>query len=290
MKEFEIKDVGPVDLMLGIKVTHSTDYVSLDPQHFTKCLLEIYGMISCNSVSTPLVPNEHLSPALISEISDFGKLKVNFFSAVVSINYLSNATRPNLLFAVSTLSQYLENPGTPQWKAFLDVLKYLKGTQDLGLTYPRGINVGILASSNNDWGNCRVSQWSVVGFLATRQSTTLCVLTSELLCLGKWCPECNIIRLDNPVPIHEDNQSCINVVKGDCNLNNKLMKNVDIQLHFIKEAVSKTFIKSKYTPTVNMLADILAKSVSRPILTNVLNSLGVLRLGERGDVEHSNTN
>ncbi|MBW0579798.1 hypothetical protein O181_119513, partial [Austropuccinia psidii MF-1] len=203
MKEFEIKDVGPADLMLGIKVTHSADYVSLDQQHFTESLLELYGMINCNSVSTPLVPNEHLSSASISESSDFGRLKVNFRSAVGSINYLSTATRPDLSFA------------------------------DLGLTYPRGINVGILAYSDADWGNCRVSRRSVTGFLATvggslvlwktrkqpsvslstaeAEYKALCDLTSELLWLGQWC--------------------------RDCNLNNKRMKHVDIQLHFIKEAI-----------------------------------------------------
>ncbi|MBW0560427.1 hypothetical protein O181_100142, partial [Austropuccinia psidii MF-1] len=270
MKEFEIKDVGPADLMLGIKVTHSAHYVSLDQQHFTESLLELYGMINCNSVSTPLVPNEHLSSASISESTDFGRLKVNFRSAVGSINYLSTATRPDLSFA------------------------------DLGLTYPRGINVGILAYSNADWGNCRVSRRSVTGFLATvggslvlwktrkqpsvllstaeAEYKALCDLTSELLWLGKWCRECNIIKLDNPIPVHEDNQSCINVVKGDCNLNNKRMKHVDIQLHFIKEAISNNFIELRYTPTANMLAYFLTKSVNRSILTCALNSLGVLRL------------
>ncbi|MBW0523609.1 hypothetical protein O181_063324 [Austropuccinia psidii MF-1] len=78
LKEFEIKDVGPAELMLGIKVTHFSDYVSLDQQHFTKSLLELYGMCNCNSVLTPLIPNEHLSPASPNEILEFGKLKVNF--------------------------------------------------------------------------------------------------------------------------------------------------------------------------------------------------------------------
>ncbi|MBW0572936.1 hypothetical protein O181_112651 [Austropuccinia psidii MF-1] len=207
MKEFEIKDVGPADLMLGIKVTYCTDYISFDQQNFTKSLLDLHGIINCNSVATPLVSNEHLSLASISEISDFGKLKVNFCSAVGSMNYLSTATRPKLLFAVSTLSQYLENPGMPHWKAFLHVLKNLKGARDLGLIYPRGMNVGILAYSDADWGNCHVSQWSVTGFLATvgaslvlwrtrkqpaaSLSTTeeeyksLCDLTSELLWFGQ---------------------------------------------------------------------------------------------------------
>ncbi|MBW0584965.1 hypothetical protein O181_124680, partial [Austropuccinia psidii MF-1] len=158
LKEFEIKDVGPADLMLGIKVTHFPDYISLDQHHFIDSLLELYGMSDCNPVATPLVPNEHLSPATPGEISEFEKLKVNFQSVVGSINYLSTATRTDLLFAVSSLSQHLERPGLLHWKSFLHVLKYLKGTQDVGLTYPRSINVGIVAYTDADWGNCRISR------------------------------------------------------------------------------------------------------------------------------------
>ncbi|MBW0509713.1 hypothetical protein O181_049428 [Austropuccinia psidii MF-1] len=300
LKEFQIKDVSPAELMLGIKVTHFSDYVSLDQQHFTESLLELYGMCNCNSVLTPLIPNEHLSPASPDEILEFGKLKVNFRSAVGSINYLSTATRPDLSFVVSALLQHLEKPGILHWKSFLHVLKYLKGTQDVGLTYPKNINVGVVTYTNADWGNCCVSRRLVTGFLATvggslvlwktkklpsvSLSTTeaeykaLCDLTSELMWLRQWCGECDILQLNNPIPVHEDNQSCINVVRGDCNLNNKRMKHINIQLHFIKEAVRNNIIKLIYTPTADMLADFLTKSVSRPILARALNSLGVLSL------------
>ncbi|MBW0533781.1 hypothetical protein O181_073496 [Austropuccinia psidii MF-1] len=39
--EFDIKDIGAADLLLGVKVTHSPEHVSLDQQHFTESLLDI---------------------------------------------------------------------------------------------------------------------------------------------------------------------------------------------------------------------------------------------------------
>ncbi|MBW0465779.1 hypothetical protein O181_005494 [Austropuccinia psidii MF-1] len=93
------------------------------------------------------------------------------------------------------------------------------------------------------WGSCPASRRLVTGFLATvggglvlwktrkqpyvslstaeAEYKALCDLTSKLMWLRQWCRECDILQLNNPIPIHEDNQSCINVVKGDCNLNNK---------------------------------------------------------------------
>ncbi|MBW0509044.1 hypothetical protein O181_048759 [Austropuccinia psidii MF-1] len=88
-------------------------------------------MSDCKENYTPLFPNEHLGPATGEEIESSKILKVNFRSAVGSINYISSATRPNLAHAVSSLLQYLENPVIQHWKHFLHILQHLKGSQEL---------------------------------------------------------------------------------------------------------------------------------------------------------------
>ncbi|MBW0521419.1 hypothetical protein O181_061134 [Austropuccinia psidii MF-1] len=307
-QDFESKDLGQANLLLEIKITHSAEFVSLDQQHFTESLLDLYGMSNCKPVSTPLIPNNHLEESSESKAQEFQALNVNYRSAIGCINYPSTATRPNLSFSVSTLSQFLEKPGICHCKAFLHIFKYLKGTQDISITYPKGINAGIIAYTDADWGNCKTTRRSITGFLAimggglilwkTRKQPTvslstakaeykaLCDLTSKLMWLKQWGEECGLLSLDKPIPIHEDNQSCINAAKGDCNLNNKRMKQINIQLHFIKEALSNSFAELVYTPTSDMLADFLTKSVGRVTLSRSLDSLGVLRLGDRGDVEN----
>ncbi|MBW0465894.1 hypothetical protein O181_005609 [Austropuccinia psidii MF-1] len=131
-------------------------------------------------------------------------MNVNFRSAVGSINYLSTATHPDLSHAMSSLSQHLEKPGIQHWRAFLHILKYLRGTQEVGLHYNRQGTPGLIAFSNANWGNCHVTQQSTSGFLAqlhgclvfwkTRKQPwvsistakaeykALCDLTSEILC------------------------------------------------------------------------------------------------------------
>ena len=48
--------------------------------------------------------------------------------------YLKN-TRPNICFAVNTLSQYLVQPRRVHLVAAKPVMRYLKGTIDFGLYY-----------------------------------------------------------------------------------------------------------------------------------------------------------
>jgi len=49
--------------------------------------------------------------------------------------YAAVATRPDIAFAVSTLSQFLDNPGEAHWDVVKRVFRYLSGTANLALTY-----------------------------------------------------------------------------------------------------------------------------------------------------------
>ncbi|MBW0464976.1 hypothetical protein O181_004691 [Austropuccinia psidii MF-1] len=267
--EFDIKDIGIADLFIGVKVTHSPGYLLLDQQHFTKSLLNLYGMSSCKPASTPLLTNEHFSISTDKEVSSFNALRISYHSAIGSINYLSTATSPDLSFAVSSLSQFLECPGLLHWKEFLHVLHYLQGTPGLGLIYSRGNDSGVKAYSDADWGNCRSTRRSTTGYLvpfnnclttwktrkqpsvslstAEAEYKALCDLASKLMWFRQWATECQIHNFTQSIPVHEDNKSCINIASGNCNLNNKRMKHVNIQLHFIKEIVQSSHIKLIYT-------------------------------------------
>ncbi|MBW0538010.1 hypothetical protein O181_077725 [Austropuccinia psidii MF-1] len=204
-KEFQIKDVGNADLLLGVKISHSAEAVVLDQGHYAESIIELYGMSDCKPVSTPLVPGEHLHPATPEELEKF---------------------------------------------------KELGGTQNTGLVYRRGNQEGLKAYSDADWGNCKETRRSISGYLTLlngnlilwktkKQPSVListgeaeykavCDLVSELLWLRQWGQECGLFTTLKPIPIHEDNQSCINSILGNSNLNNRRMKHVDIQLHFVK--------------------------------------------------------
>ena len=60
---------------------------------------------------------------------------IPYLAAVGSLNYLAIGTRPDLAHVVGELGQFNSNPGPGHWKVVQHVLKYLKGTADLGLTY-----------------------------------------------------------------------------------------------------------------------------------------------------------
>ncbi|MBW0501419.1 hypothetical protein O181_041134 [Austropuccinia psidii MF-1] len=188
----------------------------------------------------------------------------------------------------------------------MHVLKYLKGTSEIGLVYKRNTSKLPVAYSDADWGNCRVTRRSTTGYLIlfngnliilkTRKQPTLLLssaeaeyqvltdLTSELLWFKQFSEEINILKMTRAIPVHEDNKGCIDTANSDCNTNTRHMKHINIQLHFIRDLIENKIIKLTYTPTTNMLADFLTKSVSRPAIRNAMQELKLLMTGDKGGV------
>ncbi|MBW0495008.1 hypothetical protein O181_034723 [Austropuccinia psidii MF-1] len=305
--EFQTKLLGQADLMLGIKIIHQPDAIILTQSHYINSLLESYGMTNCKPVATPLIPNVHFEAASELEKQEFLSLKINYRSAVGSLSYLSTATRPDLSYSISALSQFLENPGIQHWKAFLHVLKYLKGTHHLGLMYRKNIAKPPVAYSDADWGNCRITRHSTTGYLIlfsgnlviwkTRKQLTVSLssaeaeyraltdLISKLLWFKQFSEEIGILTTKEAFLIHKDNQGCIDTANSDCNTNLRRMKHMDIQLHFIQDIIERKIILLTYTPTEKMLADFLTKAVSCPAISRALKELKLLRMEDKGGVE-----
>ena len=172
--EFDMKDLGTADLLLGIKVHHETNAIVLSQQHYVDSLLDLYGMKPCRPAATPLVPNSQLDKATTEEVDLFNLLGVNFCSAVGALSYLSTATRPDISFAVSSLFQFLKRPGIAYWEAFTHVLRYLNGITNYALTYFRCTLADFRGSKDADWGNCPITRRSVTGFLALQTRHLVC--------------------------------------------------------------------------------------------------------------------
>jgi hypothetical protein len=58
-------------------------------------------------------------------------------SIVGSLRYLEH-TRPNLAYSVKIVSRFIENPTTEHMSAVKKILRYVKGTINLGCTYKKG--------------------------------------------------------------------------------------------------------------------------------------------------------
>jgi hypothetical protein len=76
-------------------------------------------------------------------------------------------THPDLAFTIGMLGRYQKNLGIDHWKAVKNALRYLKGTKGLMLTYRRSSSLQIVGYADADWGGCRDTLKSILGYVFT---------------------------------------------------------------------------------------------------------------------------
>ena len=83
--------------------------------------------------------------------------------AVGSLMYAVVATRADLSFAISTVSQHMARPGWSHWMAVKRILRYLKKTLHLKLQLG-GQNIKLTGYCNADWAGDVSERRSTMGY------------------------------------------------------------------------------------------------------------------------------
>nr|XP_033509840.1 secreted RxLR effector protein 161-like [Nicotiana tomentosiformis] len=79
-----------------------------------------------------------------------------------SLLYLT-ASRPNIVFSVGLCARFQENPKESHLKTIKKILRYLKGTPNLCLWYPRGYSVDLVGYADADYAGFHVDRKSSSG-------------------------------------------------------------------------------------------------------------------------------
>ncbi|KAM0853640.1 hypothetical protein ACQ4PT_050938 [Festuca glaucescens] len=129
---FQMSDLGLLSFYLGIEVHQDHSGITLRQTAYAKRIVELAGLTECNPALTPMEEMLKLSRDSTTEEVD----ATQYRRLVGSLRYLAH-TRPDLAFSVGYVSRFMERPTTEHLQAVKRIIRYIAGTLDHGLHYPR---------------------------------------------------------------------------------------------------------------------------------------------------------
>jgi hypothetical protein len=144
--EFEMKYLGLMNYFLGLEVWQSPERIFLNQGKYAVKILKRVDMLECKSMNTPMEAKLKLLVDTSSELID----ATLYRQIIGSLMYLMN-TRPDICFAVNTLSQILVEPRHIHLVAAKHVMRYLNGTIDYGLSYDGDHDLTLSGYTDADW-------------------------------------------------------------------------------------------------------------------------------------------
>nr|GEZ42246.1 retrovirus-related Pol polyprotein from transposon TNT 1-94 [Tanacetum cinerariifolium] len=157
------------------------------------------------------------------------------------------------------------------------IFRYLKGTINLGLWYPKDSGFDLTAYSDVDHAGCHLNQKSTPGSVqylgdklvcwSSKKQNCMSISTaeSEYVVVSSCCAQVLWMRTQltdygffyDKVPIYYDSKSAIVI---SCNpVQHTRTKHIDVRYHFIKDHVEKGTIELYFVGTEYQLADLITK-------------------------------
>ncbi|GAA0165642.1 hypothetical protein LIER_20989 [Lithospermum erythrorhizon] len=110
-REFDIKDLGPSDKILGMQILLIQKIWLSQKSYFNK-ILRRFNLEDCKPISTPLPINFKLSSSMCpcNEVERKEMSRLPYASAVGNLMFPMICTRPDIAQVVGAVSRYMANP------------------------------------------------------------------------------------------------------------------------------------------------------------------------------------
>ncbi|KAF0703375.1 hypothetical protein AaE_015405 [Aphanomyces astaci] len=285
--KIRLKRQGALQYLLGIKISQADGITTLNQATYAKAVLKRFGMENCSRVATPEVVGSEDEWDEPGEPAD-----VDVFQSMVgSLVYLMSCTCPDLAHSIQRLSRYLHRPTTKHIEGAKRVLRYIKGTMEVGIAYGFG-TMQLHGYSDASWapkpdrrsisGQIWILNGGPISWRSIRQKT---IATSsceaEYVAMATAAKECIFlcgILLDlgtnqRTVVCYADNQGAI-ALSANRAVNDR-SKHIDICHHFVRDLVQDKTIAFEYIETKAMLADAMTKIATRVSLQNLFDGTGM---------------
>lgn len=287
-KRYPITDMGDCKWLLGMEIRRDREkgILTLSQLAYTERVLKQFDMLECKPRSLPMSHGGELglTPRDGTSVQPLdAKGKKLYQSIVGSLLYASCMTRMDLTYATAKLAQFSAAPAEHHLLAARQVLKYLSGTRNLGLTFRRSakkLNLDPTVYPDASWisevdsgrshsgvitllnGN-PIHWWSKKQVMVALSSTE-----AEYIAMGEaakdavWLREWLTAVLGVTVPIRVlcDNQAALKIAAND--VDSARTRHYSARHHFVRDLIQDNQLKLEWTSTQDQAADLLTKQLS----------------------------
>lgn len=302
-KEYDVKDLGEVKTIIGWQITRNpaTQTMKIDQSAFIRDLVTEENFSDCNA---DVVPMKSGSAIDMTDVDDYEEQDLHTYQRLIGkLMYLACGTRPDIAFAVGQLSKHNADPRKGHLRAAKRVVRYLKGTINLGLVFGRRPNgqparepppyvlIGYADSNfagdpedrKSVMGYCFILNGAVVPWSSKKQRTVSTSTTeAEYIALGRAAREAVWIRrfvneleieVTERLTLHGDNEMSIALTKNA--ESQRRTKHIDVQHHYIRELIEEGELIVSWIPSSEMLADGMTKALPTETFRNHRALLGM---------------
>ena len=223
---------------------------------------------------------------------------VPYREAIRCVLWLS---RPDIVFAIGILSQFIQNLGLAHWEAVKRVIIYLGATKYLWLTFGGKSETPVEGFCDADWASQK-HRHSILGYLfhfrqgaiswSSKKQNIIALSSTEAEYIAQTHAAKEAMWMKNfldeiqgprggPIVVNCNNQGAI-VLAKDSKFHS-CTKHINLHYHFMREVVEDGRLSMNYIPTNENVLDIFTKALAHPKFVHFVEMLGLREFKKESD-------
>lgn len=292
-QEFEMTDLGLMRFFLGVEIRQNSEGIHLCQKKYAQEVLERFKMVDRNSVKNPIVPGVRLSKEGGGEEVD-----ATLYKQMVGCLMYLTVTRPDMMYVVCLISRFMAKPREEHMMAAKRVLRYLKGTLELGIFYKKGSELNLQAYTDSDYAGDVDDRKSTSGYVFLMSGGAVCwssrkqevvtlssteaeyVVATSCACHCVWIKgvmEQDFLEQCKCMEIFCDNTSSIKLSRNP--VMHRRTKHIDVRYHYLRDLTNQEVLKLVFCGTREQVADVMTKPVNLETFTKLRSLLGMRTQG-----------
>ncbi|KAJ9557264.1 LOW QUALITY PROTEIN: hypothetical protein OSB04_011878 [Centaurea solstitialis] len=282
---YEMSMMGELSFFLGLQVKQTKEGIFINQSKYTKDLVKKFSFESCSPIKTLMAP-----PLKLDSDPNGNSVNITEYRGMIgSLLYLT-ASRPDIMFSTCLCARFQADPKESHLNDIKRIFRYLKGTPDLGLCYPKDSGFDLLGYLDSNFagskldrksttGRCQLLGGKLVSWSSkNKHSVSTSTTEAEYVAAGSCCAQ--ILWMKNQlqdydqqftqVPILCDNSSAI------ARANNPVLHSRSNFL--VGDHISKDDVELHFIPTEYQLADLFTKPLYEARFNFLVGDLGMIKL------------
>nr|GEU58821.1 hypothetical protein [Tanacetum cinerariifolium] len=204
----------------GLQIHQSPRGIFINKVKYALQILHKHSMEKGQSIGIPMA----MKPKLDADLSGNPVDQTDYRSKIGSLMYLTSS-RPDIVQAVCYCARYQSRPTKKFLKEVKRIFRYLRGTINMGLWYPKGSSFGLTAFSDADHAGCIDTRKSTCGGIQFLSDKLVSWMSKKQDCTAMSSAKAEYVALSSSIAI-------------SCNpVHHSPTKHIHTPYHFIKEQV-----------------------------------------------------
>jgi hypothetical protein len=171
MKIWECRDLGNAQEFLCMCIVKSKGCIKIDQVDYLHKVLQCFNLLNAKAPPTLLLEGYQPKPKIGTADPE---LHSKFQQVIGSLLYIMIGTQPDIVYAVTKLSQFAANPNQEHLDRALYICRYLLGTSKYALIYNGKSDGGLIGFADSDWASDPITRKSTTGYLVKLANGVFC--------------------------------------------------------------------------------------------------------------------